>query len=82
MGEGGAAGASKAIDIAKGTEGANVLVDNGKTVVVELPDGRRVESHTSTKGGQYQGDRTIKIQDAGTQKVRPENIIRFPEPKS
>lgn len=81
VGEGGAAGAAAAIDVAKGTDGAKVLVDNGKVTVVQLPDGRKVESHVSTQGGQYKGDRSVKIQDADG-KVRPENIIRYPEPKA
>ncbi|MHC9086274.1 RHS repeat domain-containing protein [Luteimonas sp. RIT-PG2_3] len=80
VGEGGAAGADAAIDTARGVEGSKVLVENDKTTVVQLPDGRKVESHTSTKGGQYQGDRTVKIQDADG-KVRAENIIRYPEQK-
>ena len=80
VGQGGAAGAAAAVDTAKGVDGSKVLVDNGKTTVVQLPDGRKVESHTSTKGGQYQGDRTVKIQDQNG-KVRPENIIRYPESK-
>jgi RHS repeat-associated protein len=81
VGDGGAAGAAAAIDVAKGADGAKVLVDNGKVTVVQLPDGRKVESHVSTQGGQYKGDRTVKIQDADG-KVRPENIIRYPEPKA
>jgi len=80
VGEGGADGAAEAMDVAKGTDGAKVLVDTPAVTVVELPDGRKVESHTSTKGGQYQGDRTVKIQDKDG-KVRQENIIRYPEPK-
>ncbi|WP_153022949.1 hypothetical protein [Rhodanobacter thiooxydans] len=81
VGQGAAAGADAAVETAKGVDGSKVLVDNGKTTVVQLPDGRKVESHTSTRGGQYEGDRTVKIQDKDG-RVRPENIIRYPEPKT
>jgi uncharacterized protein RhaS with RHS repeats len=83
VGEGGAAGAQGAIDTAKGVEGSKVLVQGEKTTVVQLPDGRKVESHTSTrgdKGGQNQGVPTVKIQDPKG-KVTPDNILRYPEPK-
>jgi len=78
VGAGGQEGVEIAKEIARGTEGSTERTYPNGTTVITLPDGRKVETHRSTKGGQYEGAPTVKIQDADG-KVRPENIIRYPE---